>query len=127
MVWYFYPPKKRKLCSGWSGPFKVEGKYADYVYRIQPTNGWRSRVVHVDHLRPYFSDEETHPKDVVDDESSEGDAEMDDHEIIDDHECGGRNVDMGNESADIDMTQMSSDQGRARRRPAYLDEYYVPY
>ncbi len=60
-VWLWYPPMARgKFGHGWVGPYLVLNKMNEYVYRIQMAPNQDSRVVHVDHLKPFLSDE--HPE-----------------------------------------------------------------
>ena len=55
-VWYFYPPKKQKLKSGWIGPFEVVECCPANLYRIRNVDTGHIRVVHVDKLRPYLEE-----------------------------------------------------------------------
>jgi hypothetical protein len=45
-VWLFtpvvYSSTKRKLSNNWSGPWTVEEKLTDFLYRITPHNEWRT-------------------------------------------------------------------------------------
>lgn len=55
-VWFFYPPKKRKLSPGWIGPFEIELKFSEFLYRIRNIETGKYRVTHVDNLRPFVSE-----------------------------------------------------------------------
>ncbi|CAC5375615.1 unnamed protein product [Mytilus coruscus] len=53
-VWRWYPPKAGlKLALGWTGPYHVEKKLSDVLYKIRLLPDRRFLVVHVDHLKPY--------------------------------------------------------------------------
>ena len=51
---YFYPPKaKQKLGQEWTAPYLVTHKVSNVLYQIQASSSSRSKIVHVDNLRPY--------------------------------------------------------------------------
>lgn len=53
-VWRWYPPKAGlKLAKGWTGPYHIEKKVSDVVYKIKLLPHTTFLVVHVDHLKPY--------------------------------------------------------------------------
>lgn len=53
-VWRWYPPKAGiKLALGWTGPYFVEAKVSDVLYKIKLLPTSKSLIVHVDHLKPY--------------------------------------------------------------------------
>ena len=56
-VWRWYPPKaKQKLGKGWTGPYLVINQLSDITYRIQETAVSAPKVVHIDHLKPFYTD-----------------------------------------------------------------------
>ena len=61
-VMYWQPTFKRgecpKLLSFWQGPFYVVEILSDVVYRIQKDAKCKSRIVHHNQIKPYFSREE---------------------------------------------------------------------
>jgi hypothetical protein len=60
-VWLFTPvldtSTKRKLSNYWSGPWTVEEKLADLLYRMAPHNEWQTwmkvQVVGIDRIKLY--------------------------------------------------------------------------
>ena len=56
-VWRWYPPKaKQKLGKGWIGPYLVINQLSDITYRIPETAVSAPKVVHIDHLKPCYTD-----------------------------------------------------------------------
>ena len=61
LVWRWYPPLAYvKLGLGWTGPYKVIDKITSVTYRIENQSSLKRIVVHVDHLKKYFGEEETY-------------------------------------------------------------------
>ena len=55
-VFRWYPPAAHtKFGSGWTGPYLEIGKISDLVYQIQASRRSKPKVVHLDHLKPYFT------------------------------------------------------------------------
>nr|XP_039270002.1 uncharacterized protein LOC120344757 [Styela clava] len=52
LVWYYYPHKQCKPSIPWIGPYRIVDCLPNHLYRIQKNPGTRSRVVHVDKLKP---------------------------------------------------------------------------
>nr|XP_039265576.1 uncharacterized protein LOC120341172 [Styela clava] len=67
LVWYYYPLKKKKLSSPWQGPFTVRRCFPNHTYEIQWNPGDKTRVVHVDNLRPFIHEETQEPSAFLDD------------------------------------------------------------
>ena len=58
-VFLWYPPAAHtKFGSGWTGPYLVIGKISDLVYQIQASRRSKPKVVHLDHLKPYFTNDD---------------------------------------------------------------------
>ena len=58
-VFRWYPPAAHtKFGSGWTGPYLVIGKISDLVYQIQASRRSKPKVVHLDHLKPYFTNDD---------------------------------------------------------------------
>ena len=58
-VFRWYPPAAHtKFGSGWTGPYLVVGKISDLVYQIQASRRSKPKVVHLDHLKPYFTNDD---------------------------------------------------------------------
>jgi hypothetical protein len=56
-VWRWYPQKAdQKLGLGWTGPCLVKWKISEVLYQIKKDPDSRKLVVHVDHLKPYSSE-----------------------------------------------------------------------
>lgn len=69
LVWKWSIPKsKRKLSLGWTGPFEVFQRFSDVTYEIREIDGNKSKIVHIDHLKPCKSG---HKFQTVDDEENE--------------------------------------------------------
>ena len=56
-VWFYYPPMKKKLSSGWVGPYIVVKCISELVYRIRNLKSGEFRIAHVDKLRLYVVDD----------------------------------------------------------------------
>ena len=55
----WYPPAAHaKFGSGWTGPYLVTRKISDLVYQIQGSKRSKPKVVHLDHLKPYYSNDD---------------------------------------------------------------------
>ena len=58
-VFRWYPPAAHaKFGSGWTGPYLVTRKISDLVYQIQGSKRSKPKVVHLDHLKPYYSNDD---------------------------------------------------------------------
>ena len=58
-VFRWYPPAAHtKFGSGLTGPYLVLGKISDLVYQIQASRRSKPKVVHLDHLKPYFTNDD---------------------------------------------------------------------
>ena len=55
------PVAHRKFGSGWIGPYLVIQRLTDLLYRIQDSKRVRPRVVHVDHLKKYYFEDDEEP------------------------------------------------------------------
>ena len=56
----WYPPKaNQKLGLGWTGPYVIHRKLSDITYEIQDCKNSKLKVVHVDHLKPLRTRENT--------------------------------------------------------------------
>ncbi|CAC5382534.1 unnamed protein product [Mytilus coruscus] len=56
----WYPPKaNKKLGLGWIGPYKITRKLSDITYEIQDCQNSKLKVVHVNHLKPLHTRDET--------------------------------------------------------------------
>ena len=57
LVWLLDPIKRKsrslKLSKIWSGPYKINKRLSDVLYRIQKGVRSKSKIVHVDRLKPY--------------------------------------------------------------------------
>lgn len=57
-VWYWHPPAiRRKLGQGWTGPYLIVQKLSDTLYKIQQAANYRTKIVHVDSLKPYYAED----------------------------------------------------------------------
>ena len=55
----WYPPAAHtKFGSGWTGPYLVVEKLSDLVYKVQASKRSKFKIVHLDHLKPYYVDED---------------------------------------------------------------------
>ena len=58
-MYRWYPPAAHaKFGSGWTGPYLVTNKLSDLVYQIQASKRSKSKVVHLDHLKPYYTNDD---------------------------------------------------------------------
>ena len=58
-MYRWYPPAAHaKFGSGWTGPYLVINKLSDLVYQIQASKRSKPKVVHLDHLKPYYTNDE---------------------------------------------------------------------
>ena len=58
-VYRWYPPAAHaKFGSGWTGPYLVINKLSDLVYQIQASKRSKPKVVHLDHLKPYYTNDD---------------------------------------------------------------------
>ena len=54
-MFHWYPPAAHtKFGSAWTGPYLVINKISDLVYQIQASERSKPKVVHLDHLKPYY-------------------------------------------------------------------------
>ncbi|CAC5422994.1 unnamed protein product [Mytilus coruscus] len=57
LVWCWYPPKANiKLGLGWTGPYNVTRRLSDITYQITSCATGKSKIVHVNHLKPVVGD-----------------------------------------------------------------------
>ena len=104
--WYFYPPKQKKLSSGWIGPWKVIDRLENFTYRIQNVESGQYRISHVDHLHPYvIASYETF------------DSCVDNDDVLLDDE-------------DLNCSEIESPQlmpKRSRNKPGYLNDFVTQF
>ena len=61
-VYRWYPPAADgKSGSGWTGPYLVIQRQSDLLYRVQASKRARPKVVHVDHLKRYYFEDDEEP------------------------------------------------------------------
>ena len=61
-MYRWYPPAAHgKFGSGWTGPYLVIQRLSDLLYRIQASKRARPKVVHVDHLKKYYFEDDEEP------------------------------------------------------------------
>ena len=61
-VYRWYPPAAHgKFGSGWTGPYLVIQRLSALLYRIQASKRARPKVVHVDHLKKYYFEDDEEP------------------------------------------------------------------
>ena len=61
-MYRWYPPAAQvKFGSGWTGPYLVIQRLSDLLYRIQASKRARPKVVHVDHLKKYYLEDDEEP------------------------------------------------------------------
>ncbi|CAC5405272.1 unnamed protein product [Mytilus coruscus] len=57
LVWCWYPPKANiKLGLGWTGPYNVTRRLSDITYQITLCATGKSKIFHVDYLKPVVGD-----------------------------------------------------------------------
>ncbi|CAG2213568.1 unnamed protein product [Mytilus edulis] len=57
LVWCWYPPQANiKLGLGWTGPYNVTRRLSDITYQITSCATGKSKIVHVNHLKPVVGD-----------------------------------------------------------------------
>ena len=124
LVWYFYPPKSRKLSTGWIGPFEVLDCFSHFVYRIKNVNTGNCRIAHVDHLRLYLMEDCDNLPNI--------NADFPDNIAISNDDVQDVVIPVGVEpEVNLDLPVRDSDHqtvtrsGRTRRRPAYLDDFHT--
>ena len=66
LVWYFWPPRVKKLQSGWIGPFQIVSVSSNGVYEIESLESGCTKTINVDNLRPYVMEnvEQSHASQV---------------------------------------------------------------
>lgn len=106
-VWFYYPPKHRKLSSGWNGPWQVIEKLENFVYRIKNIDTGKFRITHVDNLHPYIVEGE-------EDLPSQSPAESSNFETDD--------IPVASSNCEINVMPR-----RNRIRPAYLNDYITDF
>ena len=56
LVWLYNPSYKgkgAKLQCHWEGPYRVEQKISDVIYRVKKTRRSKTKIVHHNHLKAY--------------------------------------------------------------------------
>jgi hypothetical protein len=100
-VWLFTPvvdlSTKRKLSNYWSGPWTVEEKLTDLLYRIAPHNEWRTwtkvHIVGIDRIKLYREKKDANePDPPVVEPSRQDSLEHPDDEFLLDWEDGAEGV-----------------------------------
>ena len=115
LVWYFYPPKSRKLETPWLGPYSIIKVLNNSLYEIRSGSSSRSKIVHVDNLRPYVTE---------DSENSESLPNSESPDPTIDFESNAELSELPFPSSDTTVDAQDVGVGhRLRRRPAYLKDY----
>ena len=105
-VFRWYPPAAHtKFGSGWTGPYLVIGKISDLVYQIQASRRSKPKVVHLDHLKPYFTNND---EVLVTDTEEEGELDIPEDIVYGDKNKEGSESQVGQGSS-----KKASDAGEA--------------
>lgn len=58
LVLRWYPPSgKQKLGLGWTGPYEIIRKISEITYEIKDCKTLKTKIVHVDHLKQFSTEE----------------------------------------------------------------------
>ena len=118
-VYRWYPPAAHgKFSSGWTGPYLVIQRLSDLLYRIQASKRAKPKVVHVDHLKKYYFEDDEEPANWL--ESGTGPAEdfrAQAEEGQGDRSQSGEVESPGDQSRDTDSENLEAEEFDDRQDP----------